>query len=82
MLTEFDNNETCTAVITSHLESGENYDGAVSIGHYADAPEIWIAANGSRFHLQLVDVDVFCKQLKRAKTLAVAASLSQPKEPQ
>lgn len=82
MLTELNTGDACTAIMTSHLETGENFDGAISIGHYADGREIWVEAGGRRFHVQLADVDALCKQLKRAKSLAVAASLSQPKEPQ
>jgi hypothetical protein len=74
MLTEFNVGETCTAVITSHMEAtGENFDGAISIGYYDGSDEIWIGRQGQRLSIQAHDVDTLCKQLKRAKTLAAAA---------
>lgn len=48
MLTQFEpNTERVTAVITSHLESGENFDGAIAIGVYPqNDAEIFIQASG------------------------------------
>ena len=72
MLTEFGIGETCTAVMTSHLETGENFDGAIAIGHYGNPDEIWIQARGATVSINVTDVDALCKQLKRAKALALA----------
>lgn len=75
MLTEFEPNaERVTAVITSHLESGENFDGALAIGVYTgDNTEIWVQPpNGRQLNIQLADVDDLCRQLKRAKKIAAA----------
>lgn len=71
MLTEIGIGETCTAVITSHLETGENFDGAITIGHYDSPDEIWIQARGVTVSINVTDVDALCKQLKRAKALAL-----------
>lgn len=72
MLTEFlPNAEHVTAVITSHLDSGENFDGAIAIGYYPENPaEIWLRTQGVTINVQLGDVDDLCRQLKRAKKLA------------
>ena len=71
MLIEFmPSAEHCTAVITSHLDSGENFDGAIAIGYYPGSTEIWMQAQGVRVNIQSADVDVFCKQLKRAAKIA------------
>lgn len=76
MLTEFGAGEICTAVMTSHMESGENYDGAITVGHYGDTGEIWIGFHGERVNINVTDVDALCKQLKRAKALALATKES------
>ncbi len=76
MLTEFEIGSICTAVMSSHLETGENFDGAISIGHYNVGGEIWIEAKGMRMNIQAADVDTLCKQLKRAKSMA--ASTEEP----
>ncbi len=77
MITEFVGGEVCTAVMTSHMESGENFDGAISIGYYpSSSQEIWIESKGQRTNIQLSDVDAFCKQLKRAAKLAKAQEQS------
>lgn len=75
-MTEFDSeSETVTAVLTSHMESGENYEGAIVIGIYPEnKAEVWIEAHGERTNIQCEDVDAFCKQLKRAKKLALEQS--------
>lgn len=72
MLTEFSTTtEHCTAIITSHMASGENFEGAISMGYYPGEPEeIWLELKGTRINIQLADVDVLCKQLKRAAKLA------------
>ena len=63
--------ETVTAVLTSHLETGENFEGAILIGTYpGNDAEVWIAFNGARLNIQCPDVDAFCKQLKRAVKIA------------
>jgi hypothetical protein len=75
MLTELaPNSERATAVITSHLESGENFDGAIVIGVYPEnETEIWIESQGTRIAVMCGDVDSLCKQLKRAKKIALEA---------
>lgn len=71
MITEFGANEICTAVMTSHLVTGENYDGAFSIGYYpGQNNEIWIQAQGYTINVQLDDLNEFIKQLKRAALIA------------
>ena len=72
MLTEFTPSaEHCTAVITSHMGTGENFEGAIAVGYYPGSPgEIWMETHGVRSNIQLADVDAFCKQLKRAAKLA------------
>ena len=71
MITEFNSGETCTAVITSHLETGENFDGAISIGYYKESSnEVWIQAQGYTVNIQLADLSEFIKQLKRAAKIA------------
>jgi hypothetical protein len=70
--------ESVTAVLTSHMESGENFDGAISLGFYSgQRAEVFIQAQGVTINIQCADVDAFCKQLKRAKKLAQ----EQPEEP-
>lgn len=67
MLMQLDAQDVCTAVITSHLETGENFDGAIALGYYREQMnEIWLRFNGVTLNVQLEDVDVLCKQLKRA----------------
>jgi hypothetical protein len=72
VITEFnDTTERVTAVITSHLESGENYDGAIVIGFYPkNNAEVFIQAQGITINVALEDVDDLCRQLKRAKKIA------------
>lgn len=72
MMNELDpGSEKVTAVLTSHLDSGENYDGAILIGVYPDnRTEIWLESREGRVNVQCSDVDAFCKQLKRAKKIA------------
>lgn len=73
MLTEFTPTaEHVTAVITSHMDSGENFDGAITIGYYPESQgEVWIIRHeGHTLNVQLADVDDFCRQLKRAKKMA------------
>jgi hypothetical protein len=71
--------ERVTAVITSHMGTGENFDGAIVIGIYPTSrDEIWIEFRGQRANVQLEDVDDLCKQLKRAKKRA--AEQPEPKE--
>lgn len=74
MLTEFtESSERVTAVITSHLESGENFDGAIVIGFYPqNNMEVFIQAQGIVINVALGDVDDLCRQLKRAKKIAAA----------
>lgn len=63
--------DRCTAVMTSHLDSGENFEGAILFGVYPDNQlEIWILAAGVRTNINVTDVDAFCKQLKRAAKIA------------
>ena len=63
--------ERVTAVLTSHMGSGEDFEGAIVIGIYPNSmTEIWIESHGQRTNIQCSDVDVFCKQLKRAKKIA------------
>lgn len=65
------NGERVTAVLTSHTEGGENYDGAILIGIYPGAnSEIWVELHGARANIQCSDIDALCKQLKRAKKIA------------
>lgn len=65
--------ERVTAVMTSHMSSGENFDGAILIGIYPSSPgEVWVEMQGRRTNIQVSDVDAFCKQLKRAAKLAAA----------
>lgn len=72
MLTEFTPTaEQCTAVITSHTESGDNYEGAISVGYYPGVlDEIWIEFKGTRMNIHLSNIDVVCRQLKRAARIA------------
>lgn len=71
MITEFGANEVCSAVITSHLATGENFDGAISIGYYpGQNNEIWIQTQGYTINVQLADLNEFIKQLKRAALIA------------
>lgn len=72
MITEIsDSGERVTAVMTSHLQDGENFDGAIVIGFYpASDKEVFIRAQGITINVQLGDVDDLCRQLKRAKKLA------------
>lgn len=71
MMTEYDNGERVTAVMTSHTDSGENYEGAITIGVYPENDqEIWVAFGNGRMNVQLADVPAFCKQLKRAAVIA------------
>jgi hypothetical protein len=63
--------ESVTAVLTSHLATGENFDGAMLFGIYpGNTEEIWIEFRGQRLNLQLPDVPAVIKQLKRAAKLA------------
>lgn len=60
-----------TAVMTSHLQTGENFDGAIVIGFYPESTiEIFVRTQGVTINVQLADVDDLCRQLKRAKKLA------------
>jgi hypothetical protein len=72
VITEFAcRSESVTAVITSHMETGENFDGAIVIGVYPeDLDEIWIETQGVRTNIQVADIPAFCKQLKRAGQIA------------
>jgi hypothetical protein len=72
MLTEFNpSTEHVTAIITSHLTTGENFDGAIAIGIYPEnSAEVWIQAQGITVNVQLADIDNLCRQLKRAKKIA------------
>ncbi len=70
-MTEFTVSENVTATMTFHLESGEGFDGPLSIGTYPSSPgEVWIEIDGSRRNIPAEDIDVFCKQLKRAARIA------------
>ena len=71
MIQEYTANEICTATITSHLESGENFDGAIAIGYYQGQTEVWIQSVQHRFSVQPQDINALCKQLKRAKLIAM-----------
>lgn len=73
MLTELDpDSERVTAVITSHMETGENFDGAILIGVYPEnRDDVWIEFHDKRANVRCTDVDTFCKQLKRAKAIAL-----------
>ena len=71
MIQEYTANEICIATITSHLETGENFDGAISIGYYANLPEVWIQYADRRLNVQPQDLDALCKQLKRAKLIVL-----------
>lgn len=62
--------EHITAVLTSHLETGENFDGAIVIGHYGNSTEIWIEFQGARQNVSVGDVDNLCRQLRRARKMA------------
>jgi hypothetical protein len=71
--------EVVTAVLTSHLETGEDFEGAILIGYYPqNNAEVWIEAHGTRTNIQCADVDAFCKQLKRAKRIAVEQESCEP----
>lgn len=72
MHAEIDSNiEKVTAVLTSHMESGENFEGAILIGVYLGSQdEIWIQNSGHRFNLRCADVPTFCKLLKTAAQIA------------
>jgi hypothetical protein len=71
--------ETVTAVLTSHLESGEDFEGAILIGYYpSNNDEVWIESHGQRTTIQCSDVDALCKQLKRAKRIAMEQEVPQP----
>lgn len=61
--------ETCTAAMTSNLEFGECYGGPISVGYYSQV-ECWIKHEGHTINIQTVDVNDFCKQLKRAARIA------------
>lgn len=64
--------ERVTAVLTSHLESGENFDGPITLGTYPEnRAEIFVRTQGITINVQVGDVDALCKQLKRAKKLAL-----------
>lgn len=63
--------EVCTATMTSHLESGENFDGPISVGFYPGTSELWVQHDGHTINIQAKDVDQFCRELKRAKKLAM-----------
>ena len=78
MITEFAiATEICSSVLTTHLESGENFDGAVSIGFYPQNPcEVCIEHQEHRMNIQCVDIDAFCRQLRRARQLAIEQDLS------
>lgn len=63
--------ERVTAVLTSHMATGENFDGAVLIGVYPESKEeVWIEHGGHRWNPQIEDIAAFCKQLKRAGQIA------------
>ncbi len=63
--------EHVTAVITSHMETGENFDGAIVIGVYpGNREEIWIEFHGQRANVRGKDVEDLCKQLRRARKIA------------
>lgn len=72
MINEFDPVvEAVTAVLTSHLSSGENFDGAIIIGYYPETDsEVWFHNGKHRLNIQCSDIDELCKQLKRAKRMA------------
>ena len=72
MITEFAPiAERCTAVLTSHMEGGENFEGALAIGVYPYATnEIWMEFSGQRINIQSADVPDLCKQLRRAAKIA------------
>lgn len=73
MITEFHPEQDCvTAVITSHMDSGENFEGAITLGvHAGSSGEIWMAAGGARFNIQCRDIPDLVKQLKRAAKIAM-----------
>lgn len=66
--------EVCTATMTSHLTSGENFDGPLSVGFYPGSDEVWVQHGGHTINIQAEDVDQFCRELKRAKKLAMERS--------
>ena len=70
-IAQFNKNECVTAAITSHLESGENFDGPVCVGVYQQNElEIFIDLCGVRTNIDVRDVDLLCRELKRAKAIA------------
>ena len=71
MITEFAyGSEHCTAVMTSPLLSGEEFDGPISTGVYPGQSEVWLEFKNTRVNIQARHIDEFCKQLKRAKRVA------------
>ncbi|KAF1019669.1 MAG: hypothetical protein GAK30_02985 [Paracidovorax wautersii] len=71
MITEITLAERVTAVITSHLDDGDNYDGAIVIGVYPHSQsEIWIEHQGARSNIQVADIPGLIKQLRRAARIA------------
>lgn len=72
MITEIsDSAERVTAVMTSHMPDGVNFDGAIVIGFYPENDkEVFIRAQAITINVQLGDVDDLCRQLKRAKKIA------------
>ena len=64
--------EHVTAVMTTHLETGENFDGAITLGYYpGNRAEVFIQTQGQTVNIQVPDVNAFCRELKRAKKMAI-----------
>ena len=68
--------EVITAAFNSPVESGEAFGTPISVGYYIGTHEIHIQHNGATLNIQAVDVNEFCKQLKRAAKLALEQPLS------
>lgn len=73
MLTEFNpKTEVVTAVITSPIENGEMLDAPIVIGYYPGIQtEIFLRIEDQTINVQIKDVPVLAKQLKRTMELVI-----------
>jgi hypothetical protein len=62
--------ETCTAVITMESETGEAWQGPISIGYFT-SEELWIECEGARINLPTRHLKDIIKQIKRTEKLAL-----------
>lgn len=68
--------ESVTAILVSRLDSGENFDPPVLIGIYPSSnKEIWVESDGKRVNINVEDVNPLCRELRRARDIAVGQDI-------